>query len=108
MKVTEITLEQFDFVDKLASYRIFGNWSPAIYEEKDNEGDVSGYGLRIIVGLSTTIRGDRSYKWDYFKTDATGLILTSPRGLGKPYNKKVRITDLPQAVIEYKDKHINE
>lgn len=34
------------------------------------------------------------WNWDYFKTDPDGLIVESPRGFAKQYNKRVRITGL--------------
>ena len=95
----EIKLNQLPFTPVSM---FFGGLRPAVFRRgKDNK----EYGIRIKTGESW--RGDnRSESWDYFELDETGLIISSPRGYAKEYNKKVRITDIEEAVEEYKDKII--
>ncbi len=78
---------------------VFGKFSPAVYKN-DN-----GYGIRIKTGESWH-GANTTYEWDYFNLDATGLITSSPRGLAKLFNKKVKITDIEKQVGECKDKPI--
>ena len=94
MKIKEITLSQLPF--KPVSM-FFGELRPAVYKKDD------GYGIRIKIGESWN-NNSRSESWDYFELDNTGLIITSPRGEAKYYNKKVRITDMDEIVEEYKNK----
>lgn len=47
-------------------------------------------------------------EWEYFDLDKTGLIISSPRGMAKQFNKKVRIIDMDEMLKAYKDKRINQ
>ncbi len=100
MKIKEISFDEFTCKHKLSSMRVFGKFSPAVFKN-DN-----GYGIRIKTGESWH-GTNTTYEWNYFELDATGLIISSPRGLAKEFNKKVRITDIEKQVEEYKDKTIN-
>jgi hypothetical protein len=97
MKIIEQKFdESFPLKSRLASYRVF-SWSPAILK-KD-----TGYSVRIIMS-----GGYGKTSWDYFDMDSTGLILTSPRGLAKQFNNKIRYTDMDEMVEKYKEKVINQ
>lgn len=101
MRIQEIRFKLFPLKSDLASYKIF-KWCPAVWKNQDGT-----YGMRIIVGKSR--RGDSTvYNWDNFDLDSTGLVTQSPRGMAKMYNKRLRITDMDEAVEEYKDKKVNE
>ncbi len=99
MKIREITFDEFSYKHKLSSMRVFGKFSPAVFKN-DN-----GYGIRIKTGESWH-GANTTYEWDYFNLDATGLITSSPRGLAKLFNKKVKITDIEKQVGGCKDKPI--
>jgi len=95
MKIKEITIKELGF--KPVSM-FFGGLRPAVFK-KDN----STYGIRIKTGESW--QGNNiSESWDYFELDETGLITASPRGYASQFNKKVKITDIDEAVEEYKNK----
>ena len=96
MKVKEITHQEFGHRDRLASYNMWGNHSDAVMKKKD------GYSIRLAVSI-----GMKS-EWTYFELDTTGLIIQSPRGMAKCYNKRVRITDMDAMVSEFKGKVINQ
>lgn len=97
----EITFDQFPHTDIIASYNILGRFSPAVYKRKN------GYGIRIIKSIGFSGR-NINQSWDYFDLDKTGMITTSPRGMAREFNKKVRITDMDQAVEKYKETIINQ
>ena len=97
----EITFDQFPLIDRIASYRFAGNFSSAVLKRKD------GYCIRIITGAGFS-RTNISRSWDYFDLDETGMITKSPRGMAKDFNKKVRITDMDQAVEKYKETVVNQ
>ncbi len=100
MKIREISFDEFPYKHKISSIRVFGRFSSAVFKNENNT-----YGIRIKTGESW--RGtNTSYEWDYFGIDSTGLITSSPRGLAKQFNKKVRIIDIEKQVEEYKDKTI--
>jgi hypothetical protein len=96
MKIREISYQVFPFLNQLASYCVFGNRSDAVFKNE------KGYGIRIVKSL-----GMRS-EWEYFKLDLTGLIIESPRGYATLFNKKVRITNMEEMVVAYKDKIVGE
>ena len=83
---------------KLASYSLGINFYPAI--SKDN----FGYSIRVII--YSNFNGKTA--WDYFKTDLTGLVIESPRGRAKDYNKKIRFTNLEELLEEFKEKKVNQ
>lgn len=94
-------LGSFPLKDRLASYTVFGSWSPAVWKTSD------GYGARILVGSKAGARGTRM-DWDYFGFDREGTVVQSPRGMAKQFNGKVRFVDMDRAVEEYKAKRVNE
>jgi len=90
---------------ELASYDWLGTFCPAISKIKVN--GLDRYQVRIIVGRSW--RGATSnVSYDYFELDATGLIISSPRGRGKEFNQKVRILNMDKHVEWAKDKYFNQ
>lgn len=95
-KVEEISYIGFPFLNRLASYCVFGNQSDAVNKKE------KGYSIRIFVCI-----GLKS-EWQYFELDTTGLIVESPRGMAKEFNKKVRITNMDRMVEVYKDKKLNQ
>lgn len=98
MKIKEITLQQLPF---RPVSMFFGELRPAVFEKDNGE-----YGIRIKTGEGW--HGNNvTETWDYFDLDRTGLIIASPRGFAKDYNKKVRIIDIEKMVKEYKDKVVN-
>jgi len=99
-KIIEISYKHFERFD-LASMS-FGGFRPAIFKSSDSS---RGFGIRIRTGRGW--RGDtQSENWDYFELDSTKLIISSPRGMAKQYNKKCRVTDIEVGVEEYKEKSI--
>ncbi len=95
-------LPYFSYSRSLASYKVF-NWCPAVSKRDDGS-----YSARIIVSESMNRYGNRKMSWDYFEMDATGLVISSPRGMAKEFNGRIRYTDMDAAVEYYKDKKINE
>ena len=95
-KVKEIKYSEFPFLNRLASYYIFGKQSDAVNKKEE------GYSIRIFVSI-----GMKS-EWQYFELNTTGLIIKSPRGMAKEFNKKVRITNMDKMVEEYKGKKLNQ
>jgi hypothetical protein len=96
MKIREISYKSIESRFQLGSY-YFGKFCPAIYEGNN------GYGIRIKTGQSRNQKG-QSFTYDYFELDKTGLIITSPRGSAKEFNKKVRIVDIKEGIEKYKEK----
>lgn len=94
----EIQLSQLPF--KPVSM-FFGGLRPAVFKKEEG-----GYGIRIKIGEAWNSGGTKT-TWDYFDLDKTGLIIASPRGYAKTYNKKVRIIDIDKMVLEYKEKIIS-
>lgn len=47
------------------------------------------------------------YEWDYFELDKKGVVVRSPHGLAKEFNRKIQITDIEKAVEDYKFVKIN-
>jgi hypothetical protein len=77
---------------------------PAIVKQEKEGG---GYSIRILVSSSQNFRsGGVSNSWDYFTTDAEGVITQCPRGMTKEF-KGWKIRDIEAKVEEYKDKRIN-
>lgn len=98
----------FPYVNSLASYRM-GRQCPAVFEERHSQtNELLGYGIRILESRMDTRRGYHTTSWSYFKTDTTGLVIESPRGMAKQFNKRIRYTDMPAAVEFYKDKILNQ
>jgi hypothetical protein len=90
-KIREIKMAEFPFTG--TGYWLYDKYSPGILKTKD------GYQIRI--KTSHMVRGGlEKLQFDYFKLDSTGLIVESPRGEGKEYNRKVRIVDIAQAAAE--------
>ena len=98
MKIKEIKYKDFSLLKYLASSNPFGKQFYAVWE--DTEGN---YNIRIIKSLGHTRK-----EWEFFELDKTGLILKSPRGMAKQFNKKIRITNMKEMLEEYKDKIINQ
>ena len=96
----EITFDQFPLTDRIASYNVI-KFSPAVFKRG------KGYGIRIIKSVGFTGQTIRR-SWDYFDIDETGMITASPRGMAKEFNKKIRITEMDQAVEKYKETVINQ
>jgi hypothetical protein len=91
----------------LASYSLgYNHFSPAVGRESSGK----GWFIRILQGRSFSRGGNTTTNWEYFKTDDTGLITESPRGLGKEFNGRVRIDveSLEKATEKYKEKRINQ
>lgn len=109
MKIIEKKfLKSFPFKGDLASYRVMSQ-SPAVYEKRHYETkELTGYGIRILESHMNTRRGYNTASWSYFETDVTGLVVESPRGMAKDFNKRIRYIDMPAAVEFYKDKIINQ
>lgn len=104
MKVHDISYKDFPLTHLLASYRVFGKWSPAV-----NKRENGTYSIRILVGRQESFRtGGVNESWGYFEVDPTGLIIESPRGMAKHFTKKVRIIDMEDFFELYKDKIINQ
>ncbi len=95
-KIEEIKYAEFPFLDRLASYCVLGNQSNAV-----NKKEV-GYSIRIFVSIGM------KNEWQYFELDTAGLILESPRGMAKQFNKKIRIVNMDEMVEAYRDKKINQ
>jgi hypothetical protein len=101
MKVNEITFDKFVYRNLISSCSVFGKFSPAIFKREN------GYGIRIKTGSG--IRGmNYNVAYDYFTLDETGLIIMSPRGMAKKFNKRVRIIDIDKILEIYKEWRINE
>ncbi|MCX5066697.1 hypothetical protein OOJ91_12485 [Micromonospora lupini] len=80
---------------QLASYWFGITWCPAVGKTRDG-----GYQLRVL--RSEVTRGtETSTRYDYFRTDPDGLVIESPRGLGRETNRKVRLTGLDELVAEH-------
>jgi hypothetical protein len=94
----EISYKDFPLLNDLASYSFLGAQSDSVKRQDD-----MSYYIRIIKSL-----GRSRNEWEYFELDKTGLITSSPRGMAKEYNKKVRIIDMEKMVEEYKGKIINQ
>jgi len=100
MRINEIAFNQFSPRNMIASMTAWG-WSPAIGMRGD------GYYIRVLTGYSH--QGNNiSSTYGYYNLDSTGLILESPRGQAKTWNKRVRINGMETIVEKYKDWHINE
>lgn len=98
----ELPFERLEDRFDLASMN-FGRFQPAVWKK-----DGGGYGIRLLTGSSWDgYSGTTRTRWEYFHTDETGIVTESPRGLGKEYNGRYRITGLEKAVEKYKDKPIN-
>lgn len=106
MAVKEITFKQFPFGDnQLASYSFsYSHFSPAVGRESGGK----GWYIRIIKDSYHSRSGTTRTSWEYFKTDDTGLIIESPRGMAPQFNKRVRITDLEAMTEKYKEKRLNQ
>ena len=79
----------------------FGGLRPAVFRKDSGE-----FGIRIKTGESW--RGERTIEsWDYFDLNKDGLIIASPRGFAKQYNKKIKVIDIEKMVEEYKEKVVN-
>ena len=98
MKVIEQTFDRFPHKHLLASYRMFGRFSPAIFKKE------TGYGVRI---LKSRFNYGQGAEWEYFDLDETGLVMSSPRGMARQFNKKIRYTNMDEVVEEYKDREIS-
>ena len=96
MQIQEISYIVFPYINRLASYCVFGNQSNAVNKKE------TGYSIRLMVSI-----GMKS-EWSYFELDNTGLIIESPRGMAKQFNKKIRITNMDEMVEAYKGKKINQ
>lgn len=104
-KPAEIEFKDLPFINLLASYNVFGKWSPAVYKSKNDD----TYSIRIAIESSyNNVNGRSSHSWNYFTIDTTGLIIESPRTMGKMFTKKFRITNMPEFVEAYKDIKVNE
>lgn len=78
-------------------YNLGGGYCPGVIKDPKT----GGYSVRILTGDGW--RGDtRSTQWDYFEMDPTGLVISSPRGLGKEFNGRIRIVGLDEGVERYK------
>lgn len=95
-KAFEIKFENFPYRNHVAAYELGGKVFPPVCKDENGK-----YHIRIKTGMS--VRGRYvSYSYDYFVLDETGLIIQSPRGLAREYNKKVRIIDIAQITAQYK------
>jgi len=83
--------------NRLASYSFGMKFCPAVI--KDGE----GYQLRVIMS-----GGYGKTNYDYFECDKDGLVIKSPRGMAKEFNKRVRFAKLDELVEEYKKKRVNQ
>ncbi len=89
-----IGMDSIESEFELVSYRWFdGKWCPAVFE-KDG-----GYEIRILAGRSYRGR-DVIDRYDYFELNAEGVIVKSPRGYAKAYNK-LRVRDIADAVAKF-------
>ena len=96
MKIRETSYKEFEQRYQLGSYWFGTKFCPSMYKKENG-----GYGIRIKTGESWHGQ-NQSQSWDYFELDETDLILHSPRGLAKEYNKKVRVIDIEKGVKKYK------
>ena len=101
MKIQEIEWQYFPLLDDLASYNAMGFQSNAVIKDEKT------YTIRILKSMGYA-RGSRQMSWEYFRLDATGLIISSPHGMGGRFNKKMRIIDMDAMVEEYKGKVVNQ
>ena len=92
MKIIEMKVPDY-ILTNLASYFFGCEFCPAVTTNK------KGYQLRLI---------NSKNNWEYYYADETGLVLESPRGRGRDFNKKIRFTNLPELVEEYKLKITNQ
>ena len=90
-----ISLESIEADFELISYRWFtGKWCPAVTRKDDNT-----YQIRVL--MSRITRGaDVTDKYDHFELDADGVIVRSPRGYARTYNK-LRVRDIGDAVARF-------
>jgi hypothetical protein len=93
-KPVQIAFERIEARFQLAGYHWFdGSYKPPVARKGD------GYQIRVLIGETTRGR-DTTTKYDYFNTDADGIVVSSPRGYAKDYNK-TQITGLAEAVEKY-------
>lgn len=85
----EINVEQLPF--ELASYNFMGRFCPAVTTNS----------IRILKGSSHSLGGNTTTTYDYFKLNSDGVIIQSPRGYAKEYNKKVKIINMEEAIKKY-------
>lgn len=90
----QIGFERIENRFQLAGYYWFDGSYKAPVIAKDG-----GYSIRVLMG-ETTRGHNTTTKYDYFQTDADGIILASPRGYAKEFNKK-QVTGLAEAVEKY-------
>ena len=99
-KIREIKFENFPYKHIMCSSSAFGQYSPAVFKQEQ------GWGIRVLIKRNTNYHtGNTHIEYDYFELDKTGLIISSPRGLAKWYNNKMRITDI-EAVCNYMAKEV--
>lgn len=106
----EISFDYFKSRFDLASMQLssFGKFQPAVWKDETQAQYGKMYGIRILVGNSWNGRsGTTRTSWEYFHMNEDGVITESPRGMGKEYNGRYRITGLDEAIEAYKDKRIN-
>jgi hypothetical protein len=89
------TVEAIESEFELISFRWFGGkWCPAVTRKDDGT-----YQIRVL--MSRITRGaDVTDKYDYFELDADGVIVRSPRGYARTYNK-LRVRDIADAVARF-------
>jgi hypothetical protein len=99
----EMDLEQLPRIASMTLPWGERGFCPAVIKEKQKE----GYSIRILVSSNQDFRSSRvQTSWDYFTTDAEGVIISCPRGMTKQF-KGYRIRDIAAKVEEYKEKRVN-
>jgi len=90
----QIGFERIENRFQLAGYYWFDGSYKAPVIEKDG-----GYQIRVLARETTRGRNTTT-KYDYFELDADGIIVSSPRGYAKEFNRK-QVTGLTEAVAKY-------
>jgi hypothetical protein len=90
----QIAFERIEDRFDLAGYYWLDGSYKAPVAEKDG-----GYLIRVQMGETTRGR-DTTTKYDYFELDADGIIVSSPRGHAKEFNRK-QVVGLGEAVVKY-------
>lgn len=103
----EIEFDRLGVTRALASYSFgYGHFSPAVGRNSGGK----GWYIRILQGQYSNRSGTTRTSWEYFKTDDSGLITESPRGMASRYNGRVRVSvaSLEAATEEYKELRVNQ
>jgi hypothetical protein len=90
----ETTIDKIGWTFQLAAYQFGAKVHPAVVRKN------GGYQIRVETKRVSS-GTQETVSWDYFELDDTGLITKSPRGYASEFNRKVRVTDIDQAVADH-------